>query len=241
MASTFIPSQFDTINELAKDNLITGLPKFKYSKDHLFPSCEQGKSKKSPHKPKPVPNFKDRLHLLHMDLCVPMRVESINGKRVYNHQTKKIMETMNVTFDELSAMAFEQHSGQPSDATRTAPAAPATQNLQTPNTSTTIDVNELQQQQHVQQQGNQSQLQSEALADNVHKAMFDENMFINPYAPPSTSSAESSSQYVDPSNMYTFYQPYQYEYQWIKDHPLEQVIGEPSRPVLTRNQLRTDA
>nr|GEX99018.1 Gag-Pol polyprotein [Tanacetum cinerariifolium] len=30
------------------------------------------------------------------------------------------------------------------------------------------------------------------------------------------------------------------EPQWTKDHPLEQVIGEPSRPVLTRNQLRSD-
>ncbi|GJU52330.1 retrovirus-related pol polyprotein from transposon TNT 1-94 [Tanacetum coccineum] len=40
--------------------------------------------------------------------------------------------------------------------------------------------------------------------------------------------------------MHTFYQPYLHEYQWTKDHPLEQVIGEPSRPVLTRNQLRTD-
>ncbi|GJW15489.1 retrovirus-related pol polyprotein from transposon TNT 1-94, partial [Tanacetum coccineum] len=29
---------------------------------------------------------------------------------VYNRRTKKIMETMNVTFDELSAMAFEQYS-----------------------------------------------------------------------------------------------------------------------------------
>ncbi|GJV38626.1 retrovirus-related pol polyprotein from transposon TNT 1-94 [Tanacetum coccineum] len=28
--------------------------------------------------------------------------------------------------------------------------------------------------------------------------------------------------------------------QWTKDHPIEQVIGEPSRPVLTCNQLRTD-
>nr|GFA74495.1 Gag-Pol polyprotein [Tanacetum cinerariifolium] len=27
---------------------------------------------------------------------------------------------------------------------------------------------------------------------------------------------------------------------WTKDHPLEQVIGEPSRPVLKRNQLRSD-
>nr|GEW78744.1 putative reverse transcriptase domain, viral movement protein [Tanacetum cinerariifolium] len=33
--------------------------------------------------------------------------------RVYNHRTKKIMETMNVSFDELSAMAFEQRSSKP--------------------------------------------------------------------------------------------------------------------------------
>ncbi|GKD06101.1 retrovirus-related pol polyprotein from transposon TNT 1-94 [Tanacetum coccineum] len=38
---------FDTINQLAKDNLVTGLPKLKYSKDHLCPSCKQGKRKKS--------------------------------------------------------------------------------------------------------------------------------------------------------------------------------------------------
>nr|GFB48649.1 integrase, catalytic region, zinc finger, CCHC-type, peptidase aspartic, catalytic [Tanacetum cinerariifolium] len=83
-----------------------------------------------------------RLHLLHMDLCGPMRIASINGKkyilnnredigklgakgdigffigysansrayRIYNRRTKKIMETMNVSFDEISAMAFEQRS-----------------------------------------------------------------------------------------------------------------------------------
>ncbi|GJY02622.1 retrovirus-related pol polyprotein from transposon TNT 1-94 [Tanacetum coccineum] len=70
--------------------------------------------------------------------------------------------------------------------------------------------------------------------------MFDENTFVNPFAPPSTTSTESPSQYVDTSNMHTFYQPYQHDYQWTKDHPLEQVIGEPSRPVLTRIQLRTN-
>nr|GFD37687.1 retrovirus-related Pol polyprotein from transposon TNT 1-94 [Tanacetum cinerariifolium] len=40
--------------------------------------------------------------------------------------------------------------------------------------------------------------------------------------------------------MHTFYQPYPHEFQWTKDHPLEQGIGEPSQPVLTRNQLRSD-
>nr|GEX05705.1 hypothetical protein [Tanacetum cinerariifolium] len=72
-------------------------------------------------------------------------------------------------------------------------------------------------------------------------AMIDGNTFVNPFANSSTSATESSSSHnVDPSNMYTFYQPYHYEFQWTKDHPLEQVIGEPSRPVLTRNQLRSD-
>nr|GEU47781.1 retrovirus-related Pol polyprotein from transposon TNT 1-94 [Tanacetum cinerariifolium] len=72
---------FDTINDLAKNDLVFGLPKFKYHKEHLCPSCEQGKSKRASHPPKPVPNSRQRLHLLHMDLCGPMRIESINGKR----------------------------------------------------------------------------------------------------------------------------------------------------------------
>nr|GEZ61879.1 hypothetical protein [Tanacetum cinerariifolium] len=57
------------------------LPKFKYHKEHLCPSCEQGKSKRASHPPKPVLNSRQRLHLLHMDLCGPMRIASINGKQ----------------------------------------------------------------------------------------------------------------------------------------------------------------
>nr|GEV24654.1 integrase, catalytic region, zinc finger, CCHC-type, peptidase aspartic, catalytic [Tanacetum cinerariifolium] len=174
---------FDTINDLAKNDLVSDLPKFKYHKEHLCPSCEQGKSKRASHPPKLVLNSRRRLHLLHMDLCGPMRIASINGKRdtacftqnrsiihrcfnktpyelikgrkpdisflyvfmalcylmndhedigklgakgdigffigysadscayiVYNRRTKKIMETINVSFDELSAMAFKQRS-----------------------------------------------------------------------------------------------------------------------------------
>ncbi|GJW60114.1 retrovirus-related pol polyprotein from transposon TNT 1-94 [Tanacetum coccineum] len=43
-------------------------------------SCKE-KSKRASHPPKPVPNSKQRLHLLYMDLCGPMRIASINGKR----------------------------------------------------------------------------------------------------------------------------------------------------------------
>ncbi|GJZ20135.1 putative ribonuclease H-like domain-containing protein [Tanacetum coccineum] len=81
---------FYTINDLTKNDLVIGLPKFKYQKEHLCPTCEQGKSKKASHKPKHVLNSKQRLHLLHMDLCGPMRVESINGKRSKNEAPEEI-------------------------------------------------------------------------------------------------------------------------------------------------------
>nr|GEV95505.1 copia protein [Tanacetum cinerariifolium] len=71
---------FDTINDLARNNLVLGLPKCKYNKEHLCPSCEQGKSKRASHPLKPIPNSRQRLHLLHMDLCGPMRIASVNGK-----------------------------------------------------------------------------------------------------------------------------------------------------------------
>ncbi|GJS55542.1 retrovirus-related pol polyprotein from transposon TNT 1-94 [Tanacetum coccineum] len=94
---------FNTINDLARNDLVIGLLKFKYHKEHLCPSCEQGKSKRAAHPPKPIPNTKKRLHLLHMDLCGPMRIASINGKRVYNRRTKKIIRDNEVlTFESIS-------------------------------------------------------------------------------------------------------------------------------------------
>ncbi|GJX03907.1 hypothetical protein Tco_0189823 [Tanacetum coccineum] len=143
------------------------------------------------------------------------------------------------------AMYYDYIGSQQSDAPRTAHVALATQNLQTSNASTTTthstptltnsssqaptipntsqDVDELQQ--HSKQQDNQPHLQTKAVAENVHNAMFDENTSINPFAPPSISSAKSSSEYVDPSNMHMFYQPYQHDYQLTKDNPLEQHYG----------------
>nr|GEX83456.1 hypothetical protein [Tanacetum cinerariifolium] len=75
---------FNTINDLARNDLVSGLPKFKYHKEQLCPSCEQRKRKRASHLPKPAPNSRQRLHLLHMDLCGPMRIASINGKQTNN-------------------------------------------------------------------------------------------------------------------------------------------------------------
>nr|GEV99925.1 phospholipase-like protein [Tanacetum cinerariifolium] len=41
--------------------------------------------------------------------------------------------------------------------------------------------------------------------------------------------------------MHTFYQRYPSEQHWTKDHPLEQVIGNPSQSVRTRRQLESNA
>ncbi|GKC49557.1 retrovirus-related pol polyprotein from transposon TNT 1-94 [Tanacetum coccineum] len=71
---------FETINQLAKQGLVKGFPKLKYAKDHLYSACQMGKIKKEFHKPKLEPSTNDKLQMLHMDLCGPMRVESINRK-----------------------------------------------------------------------------------------------------------------------------------------------------------------
>nr|GEZ76263.1 retrovirus-related Pol polyprotein from transposon TNT 1-94 [Tanacetum cinerariifolium] len=72
---------FDTINLLSENDIVVGLPKLKFIKDHLCSSCELGKAKRNSFHTKITPSSKRRLQLLHKDLCGPMRVASINGKR----------------------------------------------------------------------------------------------------------------------------------------------------------------
>nr|GEV38664.1 hypothetical protein [Tanacetum cinerariifolium] len=149
---------FATINNLVKNNLIQGLPKMKFEKDHLCSTCKQGKIHQKHHKSKMAFASNKPLYLLHIDLCGPMRVQSINGKRyvlvvvddysrcyllndyedvgrlkekgdirvfvryskesdafrIFNNRTRKIHESMNVNFDEISEMASKQFSLEPS-------------------------------------------------------------------------------------------------------------------------------
>ncbi|GJU80163.1 retrovirus-related pol polyprotein from transposon TNT 1-94 [Tanacetum coccineum] len=71
---------FGTLNKQAKDGLARGIPRLKFQKDNLCSACALGKSKKSSHQPKAEETNQEKLHLVHMDLCGPMRVASINGK-----------------------------------------------------------------------------------------------------------------------------------------------------------------
>ncbi|GKE20932.1 retrovirus-related pol polyprotein from transposon TNT 1-94 [Tanacetum coccineum] len=69
---------------------------------------------------------------------------------------------------------------------------------------------------------------------------LDEDEFINIFSTPIQERGETSSRYVDSSNMHTFYQRHPLKHRWTKDHLLEQVIGNHSQSIRTRGQLETD-
>nr|GEW11477.1 hypothetical protein [Tanacetum cinerariifolium] len=127
-------------NNLA-EGLVRGLPKLKFEKDHLCSACAMGKSMKKSYKPKSADTNQNKLYLLHMDLCRPMRTESVNRKndtenlgklqpradigificyapikkafKIYHRRTRRIVETIHIDFDELTAMASEHSSSRP--------------------------------------------------------------------------------------------------------------------------------
>ncbi|GKD70778.1 integrase, catalytic region, zinc finger, CCHC-type containing protein, partial [Tanacetum coccineum] len=73
---------FDYITTLANQGLVRRLSILKFQKDPLCSACALGKSKKHSYKPKVEDSIQEKLYLLHMDLCGPMRIQSING-RIY--------------------------------------------------------------------------------------------------------------------------------------------------------------
>nr|GEX11493.1 hypothetical protein [Tanacetum cinerariifolium] len=60
---------FGTINNLVRKDLLRGLPRLKYEKDHICSACQLGKSKKHTHTPKTENTNLEVLNTLHMDLC----------------------------------------------------------------------------------------------------------------------------------------------------------------------------
>ncbi|GKD36270.1 retrovirus-related pol polyprotein from transposon TNT 1-94, partial [Tanacetum coccineum] len=71
-------------------------------------------------------------------------------------------------------------------------------------------------------------------------AAADHEPFVNVFAPDPTSEASSSGEIMMPElNQST--QPHEHIRKWTDSHPLDNIIGNPSRPVSTRKQLATDA
>ncbi|GJY25973.1 retrovirus-related pol polyprotein from transposon TNT 1-94, partial [Tanacetum coccineum] len=77
-------------------------------------------------------------------------------------------------------------------------------------------------------------------ANDIEVAHMGNNPYV--YFPtPKPSSEESSSQVIIPDNVHSINQPPKHINKWNKDHPIDNVIGDPSRPVFTQNQLQDEA
>nr|GFC17039.1 Gag-Pol polyprotein [Tanacetum cinerariifolium] len=182
--------------------------------------------------------------------------------RVFNKRTRVIMESIHVNFEELPQMASDQNSSDPapecqtmalehdslspgrkcqenSSAVSAADAPNEHQQLTTPLNNHTTPAHTCQ---------NPSIASSVTSNENINQAELHakndqvaDDEFINIFSTPVQDQGETSSRHVDSLNMHTFYQRYPSEQRWTKDHPLEQVIGNPSQSVRTRHQLELDA
>ncbi|GJS77158.1 retrovirus-related pol polyprotein from transposon TNT 1-94 [Tanacetum coccineum] len=107
---------FGTINHLARHGLVRGLPKLKFKKDHLCSACAMGKSKKKPHIPKSEDTNQEKLYLLHMDLCGPMRVNTMRriGISSMKHLLLAITKAKNGANERRNRMRMTRANPRPS-------------------------------------------------------------------------------------------------------------------------------
>nr|GEU70316.1 hypothetical protein [Tanacetum cinerariifolium] len=87
---------FGTINDLARKDLVRGLSRLKFKKDHLCSACQLGKSKKHTHKPKAKNTNLEVLNTLHMDLF-DIVIKFITQIQVGLNKTVRYVRTDNST------------------------------------------------------------------------------------------------------------------------------------------------
>ncbi|GJS76062.1 retrovirus-related pol polyprotein from transposon TNT 1-94 [Tanacetum coccineum] len=92
---------FDYITTLAKQGLVRELPRLKFQNDHLCFAYALGKSKKHSHKPKAEDFIQEKLYLLHMDLCGPIRIQKAVTTACYTQNRSLIHKCHNKTPYEL--------------------------------------------------------------------------------------------------------------------------------------------
>ncbi|GKE36826.1 retrovirus-related pol polyprotein from transposon TNT 1-94, partial [Tanacetum coccineum] len=164
------------------------------------------------------------------------------------------METIHVKFDELTTMASECNNSGPGlncsnfqDSSNEMNEIPSHQDLDylfgplyeeyyassTSEVSNNFAANTL----DVKDTSSQSSI----IVEDKDIAELDGNTIMHSFKNPEFKEVESSSNYQDPSNMHEFHQQHRYTDKWTKNHPVEQVIGDHSKPVQPRNRLRTDA
>nr|GFC30929.1 putative ribonuclease H-like domain-containing protein [Tanacetum cinerariifolium] len=181
--------------------------------------------------------------------------------RIYNKRTRKIHESMNVNFDEISEMASKQFSLEPglSKLNKMGKSLnpsvlnimkSSTTNVETPiNEEVFHEVSESFQGEsslsflndNVQQSpkevilpSSNTQSISFNMVSNGDEASTSHNVFNERLE---DAYFDASTSFHDPSNIHTYYQPYPHQKKWSKDHPLHKIIGDPNSSVRTRGQL----
>ncbi|GKD43581.1 retrovirus-related pol polyprotein from transposon TNT 1-94 [Tanacetum coccineum] len=184
--------------------------------------------------------------------------ESSRGFQIYNRRTKKIMETIHVKFDELTAMASECNTSglgfnysnfqDSSEDLQTVPLKTDLDNLFGPlyeeYYATKNEAPQIVSSSAEPVATRPNIAVSNANADEFVQediAKLDENIFHNPLHTSVFEEVESSSTYHDPSNMHEFHETHRSTDKRTKNHLIEQVTGDPSKPVMTRHRLHTDA
>nr|GEW92296.1 retrotransposon protein, putative, unclassified [Tanacetum cinerariifolium] len=239
---------FDYINPLSKKDVVIGLPKLKYVKNQLCSSCKVSKAKRSSFKTKAVPSLKGRLNLLHMDLCGPMRVASINGKEYilvivddYSRYTWTLFlrfkdETPEVLKDFL--IMIQRNLQAPASDYDNSGLVPQLQNV-SPLADTTV----LSQQELDLLFGPSYDEFFTACTSSVNSSSSPTNNSKQQDTPP-TMTIQSSTKPKNPTNVNAAEnnnnQAEDTQFQQDEYHSLEQVRENPSKPVQTRRQLVTN-
>nr|GEZ31812.1 hypothetical protein [Tanacetum cinerariifolium] len=225
---------FDTINLLSKNDIVVGLPKLKYVKDHLCSSCEMGKAKR-----KLVQRgLQAQVRIVRTDKGTEFLNQTLHAyfaAEGIHHQTSVaqtpeqngIVERRNHTLVE-TARTMLSAAKVPLFFWAEAIATTYGENLE-----------------KMKEKGDACifmgySTQSRAYrVFNKRTRVIVETIHVNFDELPQMA-RETSSRHVDLSNMHTIYQQHPSEHRWTKDHPLEQVIGNPSQSVRTKRQLESD-
>ncbi|GJY76657.1 retrovirus-related pol polyprotein from transposon TNT 1-94 [Tanacetum coccineum] len=226
---------FGTLNKLAKDGLARGIPRLKFQKDHLCSACALGKSKKSSHQPKVKDINQEKLYLFHMDLCGLMRVASINGKSSGPGLHGMTPATSSTRL--ISKPIYQQPCISPIRDNWDHLFQPMFDEYFNPPTIIVSLVQEV------------AALRAKVLADSSVSTSIDQDAL--PIKSPKTptfhddplneSPHEDSTSHGSSSNVRQIHTPLEHIGRWTKDHPIENVIGDPSHSVSTRKQLHTNA
>ncbi|GJS74966.1 integrase, catalytic region, zinc finger, CCHC-type containing protein [Tanacetum coccineum] len=260
---------FDTINLILKYDIVTGLPRLKFIKDHLCSSCELGKAKCTEFLNKNLHAYFAQEGIEHQTSTA--RTPEQNG--VVERQNRTLVEaartmlsadkvplffwaeafatscfTQNRSLMASDHVSFDPVPQFPTTVLEHASLSPGPQrqenvphSAKTVTTSNELDLlfslmfNEL-------LNGttlvvSKSSVVTATDAPNQQNAQVKEEEFINIFSTLVQEREETSSRYVDSSNMHIFYQQHPSEHRWTKDHPLEQVIGNHSQSIRTRRQL----